>query len=59
MNNYLKEYLNTRRCGWPYDGRYVVRYSISVEHWAYQIYDNLGFEVESRDEETINFVRYT
>ena len=35
----------------------VVRYSISVEHWAYQIYENLGFEIESRDMETINFVR--
>lgn len=36
----------------------VVRYSISVEHWAYQIYENLGFKIESRDTETINFVRY-
>ena len=35
----------------------TVRYSISVEHWAYQIYENLGFEIESRDMETINFVR--
>lgn len=36
----------------------VIRYSISVEHWAYQIYENLGFEIESRDTETINFVRH-
>lgn len=36
----------------------VVRYSISVEHWAYQVYENLGFEIESRDMETINFVRH-
>lgn len=35
-----------------------IRYTISVEHWAYQIYENLGFEIESRDTETINFVRY-
>ena len=119
--SYISDYMNTRRAGWPYDGRYtvdrfgengfvakidgnvaglawadvadggavmhmnlkpdykeygigtellhklmdhliesgcrVVRYSISVEHWAYQIYENLGFEIESRDMETINFVR--
>lgn len=122
MNDYLKDYLKTRRSGWPYDGRYVVRpvgcdgfvamidgavaglawadvadagavmhmklnsdykeygigtellhilmqhlidagcsvirYTISIEHWAYQIYDNLGFKIESRDEEKIHFVRY-
>lgn len=120
---YIEDYLNTRRAGWPYDGRYavgrfgengfvakidgnvaglawadlsgneavmhmdlkpdykeygigtellhllmdylvesgckVIRYSISVEHWAYQIYEHLGLEIESRDTETINFVRRT
>lgn len=121
MSEYIEDYLNTRRAGWPYDGRYVVRtfgengfvamidenvagmvwadatdgeavmhmklkpdykeygigtellhrlmdhliesgcsvvrYTISVEHWAFQIYEHLGFEIESRDTETINFVR--
>lgn len=33
-----------------------IRYSIGVEYWAYQIYENLGFNVESRDQERINFL---
>lgn len=35
----------------------TIRYTISVEHWAYQIYENLGFRVESRDAESVNFIR--
>lgn len=35
----------------------TIRYTISVEHWAFQIYYNLGFKIESRDQEHINFVR--
>ncbi|MBQ0004518.1 MAG: GNAT family N-acetyltransferase [Clostridiales bacterium] len=34
----------------------VIRYTISPEHWAFQIYDNLGFTVESRTAEEINFI---
>lgn len=118
----LKEYLNTRRQSWPYDGRYrickmgdhrfvakiddelaglsyaeiivpvkearmkmnlksnfaeygigtellemlmedlqrsgysIIRYEISKEHYAFQIYKNLGFEIETQDLETISFV---
>ena len=118
----LKEYLNTRRLGWPYEGRYhidkmgdhrfvariddelaglsyaeiiepgrearmkmnlkssfaeygigtelletlmddlqgsgfdTIRYEISREHYAFQIYKNLGFEVESPDMDTVRFV---
>ena len=118
----LKEYLNTRRQSWPYDGRFhiykmgdhrfvakiddelaglsyaeilvpgkearmkmnlksrfaeygigtellemlmddlqgsgysIIRYEISKEHYAFQIYKNLGFEVEKQDLETISFV---
>lgn len=39
-------------------GCHTVRYTISVEHWAYQIYENLGFEIESRDMDEIHFVRH-
>ena len=118
----LREYLNTRRQGWPYEGRYridrmgdhrfvariddelaglsyaeiiepgrearmkmnlkssfaeygigtelletlmedlkesgydIIRYEISKEHYAFQIYRNLGLEVESQDTEEIRFV---
>lgn len=118
----LREYLNTRRQGWPYEDRYhidrmgehrfvakiddelaglsyaeiiepgrearmkmnlkrdyaeygigtelletlmddlkesgydTIRYEISKEHYAFQIYRNLGFEVESQDTEEIRFV---
>ena len=118
----LKEYLNTRRQSWPYDGRFhiykmgdhrfvakiddelvglsyaeiiqpgrearmkmnlksryaefgigtelletlmedlqqsgfeIIRYEISKEYYAYQIYRNLGFEVESQDMEEIKFI---
>ncbi len=118
----LKKYLDTRRLGWPYEGRYridkmgdhrffakiddelaglsyaeiivpgkearmkmnlkssfaeygigtelletlmddlkesgfsTIRYEISKEHYAFQIYRNLGLEVESQDLETVRFV---
>ena len=104
----LKEYLATRRLGWPYEERYriesmgdhrfvakiddelvglsyaeviqpgrearmkmnlkslmedlqqsgfeIIRYEISKEYYAYQIYRNLGFEVESQDMEEIKFI---
>lgn len=118
----LKEYLNTRRQGWPYEKTYhvehmdghlfvagigdelaglsyaeissdgteavmkmnlksryaefgigtellnllmedlqqsgikVIRYEIPAERYAFQIYQNLGFTVESRDEETVRFI---
>jgi hypothetical protein len=118
----LREYLNTRRQGWPYEDRYhidrmgdhrfvakigdelaglsyaeiiepgrearmkmnlkssfaeygigtelletlmddlqgsgfdVIRYEIKREHYAFQIYRNLGFEVESQDMDTVSFV---
>ncbi len=120
--NELKKYLDTRRQGWPYEGRYhidkmgdhrflakiddelaglsyaeiiepgkeagmkmnlkssyaeygigtelletlmddlkesgfsTIRYEISKEHYAFQIYRNLGLEIESQDPETIRFV---
>lgn len=34
-----------------------IRYTISVEHWAYQIYEHLGLEIESRDMDEIHFIR--
>ncbi len=34
----------------------IIRYEISKEHYAFQIYRNLGFTVESQDAETIRFV---
>lgn len=130
----LKEYLNTRRQGWPYEGRYhvyrmgdhrfiariddelaglsyaeitepgpdsdetaggearrearmkmnlksayaeygigtellemlmddlkasgfeIIRYEISRDRYAFQIYKNLGFEVESQDMDTVRFI---
>lgn len=118
----LKEYLDTRRREWPYEGRYhvdragdhrfvakvgdelaglsyavivqpgeeaqmkmnlkkeyaeygigtellellmddlrcsgykVIRYEISKDHYAYQIYRNLGLTIESQDLETIRFI---
>ncbi len=118
----LREYLNTRRRGWPYEGRYhidrmgdhryiariddelaglsyaeiikpgrearmkmnlkssfaeygigtelletlmddlkesgfeIIRYEISKEHYAFQIYRNLGFEVESQDMDEVRFI---
>ena len=118
----LREYLNTRRLGWPYEGRYhidrmgdhryiariddelaglsyaeiitpghearmkmnlkssyaeygigtelletlmddlkesgfeIIRYEISKEHYAFQIYRNLGFEVESHDMDEVRFI---
>lgn len=118
----LEEYLNTRRLGWSYEGRYhvdrmdghrfvariddelaglsyaeiiepgrearmrmnlksayaeygigtellemlmedlresgfeTIRYEISRDRYAFQIYRNLGFEVESQDLETVRFI---
>ena len=118
----LKQYLDTRRMGWPYEGSYmvesleehrfiaricdelaglsyaemsddgteavmkmnlksqfaeygigtellhllmddlqtsgceIIRYEIPLERYAFQIYKDLGFTVESRDEETIRFI---
>ena len=118
----LKEYLATRRLGWPYEERYriesmgdhrfvakiddelvglsyaeiiqpgrearmkmnlksryaefgigtelletlmedlqqsgfeIIRYEISKEYYAYQIYRNLGFEVETQDMEEVKFI---
>ena len=37
-------------------GYSIIRYEISKEHYAFQIYKNLGFEVEKQDLETISFV---
>ena len=34
----------------------TIRYSIDPEHYAFQIYKNLGFTVESQDEEAVRFV---
>ena len=34
----------------------TIRYEISPERYAFQIYKNLGFEVESRDEEAVRFI---
>lgn len=34
----------------------TVRYEISPERYAFQIYDNLGFTVESQDEDTVRFI---
>ena len=118
----LKEYLNTRRLGWPYEDSYsvermdghrfvarigdelaglsyadispdgteaimkmnlkseyaeygigtellnllmddlqesgfrIIRYEIPRERYAFQIYKNLGFAVESQDEDTVRFI---
>lgn len=118
----LRNYLETRRQGWPYDGRYtvqnmgghrfmakidgelaglsyaeviepgrearmkmnlkkdfaeygigtellellmddlqsagyeIIRYEISKAYYAFQIYQNLGFEVESQDAEEVRFI---
>ena len=34
----------------------TIRYSIPPERYAFQIYRNLGFTVESQDEEAVRFV---
>lgn len=34
----------------------VIRYSIPPERYAFQIYRNLGFSVESQDEEAVRFI---
>lgn len=34
----------------------IIRYEIGIQYYAFQIYKNLGFEVESRDLETIRFI---
>lgn len=34
----------------------IVRYTIPRERYAFQIYRNLGFTVESQDEETVRFI---
>lgn len=34
----------------------TIRYEISPERYAFQIYKNLGFTVESQDEEAVRFV---
>ena len=34
----------------------IIRYEIPRERYAFQIYKNLGFEVESRDEEIVRFI---
>ena len=37
-------------------GILTIRYTISKEHWAYQIYDNLGFRIEKQDMDNIYFI---
>lgn len=37
-------------------GIMTVRYSIPPERYAFQIYKNLGFSVESQDEEAVRFI---
>ena len=34
----------------------TIRYEISRDRYAYQIYHNLGFEVESQDLDTVRFI---
>lgn len=34
----------------------IIRYEISPERYAFQIYKNLGFSVESQDEEAVRFI---
>ncbi len=34
----------------------IIRYEIPRERYAFQIYKNLGFTVESQDEETVKFI---
>lgn len=37
-------------------GLETIRYSIPPERYAFQIYRNLGFKVESQDEEAVRFI---
>ncbi len=37
-------------------GLEVIRYEIPPERYAFQIYENLGFTVESRDEDAVRFI---
>ena len=34
----------------------TIRYEISPEHYAFQIYKNLGFSVENQDEDAVRFI---
>ena len=34
----------------------IIKYGISKEHYAYQIYQNLGFKVESQDHDKVRFI---
>lgn len=38
-------------------GAVVIRYTITPDHWAYQIYEHLGFEIENRTQDEIQFIR--
>ena len=37
-------------------GLEIIRYTIPRERYAFQIYRNLGFTVESQDEDTVRFI---
>ena len=34
----------------------TIRYEIDPQYYAYQIYHNMGFSVESRDKERVRFI---
>ena len=50
------ELLNLLMADLQQSGFRIIRYEIPRERYAFQIYKNLGFEVESRDEEIVRFI---
>jgi hypothetical protein len=48
-DEYLRDYLKE-------SGFEVIRYEIPPERYAFQIYRNLGFTVESQDESAVRFI---
>ena len=50
------ELLETLMADLKESGFEVIRYEIPIRYYAYQIYRNMGFDVEHRDEERVSFI---
>lgn len=50
------ELLETLMADLKESGFEVIRYEIPIGYYAYQIYHNMGFEAEHRDDETVSLI---
>lgn len=50
------ELLETLMADLQDSGFRIIRYEIDIRYYAYQIYHNMGFEVESKDDESVRFI---